>query len=437
MVAGHADGQGAPDTIIEWKTTSVPVFIFSNSVNSGMNNLHFRFTGVAPVHYPFGDVALLRGLGFNPTFPHTNQMSGGNYELASVIMLFGSEHCSFSAIWSSDSATHDNQHAFGFAMNFKGKGLALAGGTGGITGVAADNRVSGITIHDFVMGLMIAGQENLLIENVTADRRASSEAIAPGHLIYMTGTALFDAKGAVEKRTSSRNVTIRNIHEGAETYSNLQALGTLAIKSVDGGVFPDGGITASRGASFRHCSRTRISNSQDIQWISDKDYCAEGGQRYCATSVIESAASAEGDFPMQNLTFPQHSFGIGGARDFREPDGCGSYGRWDRDANEADVSKKIRLRQAPCSLCGTHRTPTSRTSRIFRVLTSFDHGAKYNQPFVCWGTCSNVHVDVTVKWPKALWVPSQSEKSDQPWLSGSQRRRCNNTATSHVEETAP
>ena len=299
-IEGHADAAGMPDTTIEWKVTSIPVFVFANASSSGMTNLHFRFTGVAPARYPYGDVALLRALGFNPTFPHENQMSGGNYEMSSVVMLLGSEHCTFSNLVF-DSAAHDNQHVFGFAFNVKGKGLVTAGFGGGLSETALNNRFSNIRIYDYVMGLMMAGQENLLIENVTADRRGSSSAIAPGHLIYLTATSLFGAKGVV-KRTLSKNVTVKNIQEGPQTYGNNQALGTLAIKSVNGGSFKSV-ISHHPAGLIQSLQADQNLEFDDLQWYGDKNYCTEGGERYCDTPVIESVASTAEDPPIQSLSF--------------------------------------------------------------------------------------------------------------------------------------
>jgi hypothetical protein len=431
-IEGHADTAGMPDTTIEWKATSIPVFVFANSSSSGMTNLHFRFTGAAPARYPYGDVALLRALGFNPTFPHENQMSGGNYEMSSVVMLFGSEHCTFSNLLF-DSAAHDNQHVFGFAFNVKGKGLVTTGLGGGLSDTAVDNRFSNIKIYDYVMGLMVAGQENLVIENVTADRRGSSSAIAPGHLIYLTGTALFDSKG-VAKRTSNKNITVRNIQEGSDTWSNSQALGTLAVKSVNGGSFKSV-ISHHPAGLIQSLQADQNLAFGDLQWFGDKNYCTEGGERFCDTPVIESAASAAGDPPMQGLTFRNvlvqstargvsvNLIGSGITVDgltIRTPPGF----RKDQTAPASVLS----LRQASNAKVSNYN--------YVPVLSSFDSGAKYNQPFVCWGSCSNVHVDVTVKWPKSIAVPKAAERVI---TSGFQSRKDGdgNTVTSRIETSEP
>jgi hypothetical protein len=69
VIQGHLASNGAPDYAIEWKITSIPVFVFDKASHSGMQNLHLRFTGTMPRAFPFGDVALLNALGFTPRSP--------------------------------------------------------------------------------------------------------------------------------------------------------------------------------------------------------------------------------------------------------------------------------------------------------------------------------------------------------------------------------
>ena len=431
-IAGHVDAQGAPDSTIEWKATGIPVFVFANSSYSGMKDLHFRFTGVAAARYPYGDVALLRAMGFNPTYPHSNQMSGGNYELSAVVMLFGSEHCAFDNLLF-DSAIHDNQHVFGFAMNLKGKGVVTGTAGSGLTDTAADNSISNIRISDFIMGLLIAGQENLLVENVIADHRGSNSAVAPGHVIYFTGTAVFDLKGVV-KRISSRNVTVRNVQEGSDTYNNSQALGTLAIKSVNGGSFKS--VTSHHPAGLIQVLQADQNlQFDDLQWISDRNYCAEGGERFCDTPVIGSAASAPEDAPMQGLSFRNVVVQAASREVSVDIEGA------DITIDGLTIKTPPIWRKgqtAPAAIFSLTRASNARvTNFIYEpVLTSFDPAAKYNQPFFCWGACSNVHVDMIVKWPKNVPVPKPGERAITP---GFQIRKDgdNNLATSRIETVAP
>ncbi|MCU1292839.1 MAG: hypothetical protein JWP08_1689, partial [Bryobacterales bacterium] len=171
-IQGHLAADGTPDSVIEWKITSIPVFIFDRSSHSVLRNLHLRFTGTTPRAYPFGDTALLTALGYHPTFPHDNQMSGGNGELFSLAYVFDSDYCTFDHLLF-DSATQDNNHIFGMAINVKGKGVVETNG-GGLTQLAESNRITNIQVYDFMNAFLVAGQNNFVMQNITADRRGSA-----------------------------------------------------------------------------------------------------------------------------------------------------------------------------------------------------------------------------------------------------------------------
>jgi hypothetical protein len=407
-VQGHVDASGVPDTVIEWKIASMPVFVFAGASGSGMKDLHLRFTGSTPTNFPYGDIALLRALGYKATFPHQSQMSGGNYEMFSFAMLFDSEHCVFENLVF-DSANHDNQHVFGFALNVKGKGVVAAGGGGGLNATADGNRFSGIQVLDDVMGLLISGQENLVVENITADRRGSSANIAPGHVVYFTGSNLFgpDGKATV---IMSRNVTVTNITEGPHTYSNIHALGTLAIKYVDGGTF--GHIISQHPVGLiQTLLAVRNLTFTDLSWSTDATICDEPADS-CGVPVINSVVSKLGEPPIENLRFTNIAL-----KSTREPLTTNLTGTMiDIDGIRIEtppVFRKTANLSAPFSVLGIKEASgvTVKNFVYVPLLTSLDADAKYNQPFVCWGSCANVKADVTVKWPGNLPMPAAGHRS--------------------------
>jgi hypothetical protein len=429
IVQGHVDASGAPDSIIEWKIASMPVFIFASASGSGMKDLHLRFTGLTPTRFPYGDIALLRALGFKPTFPHQAQMSGGNYEMFSFAMLFDSEHCVFENLVF-DSATHDNQHVFGFAFNVKGKGVSVAGGGGGLKTTADGNRFSGIRLLDDVMGLLISGQENLVVENVTADRRGSSANIAPGHVLYFTGSNLFgpDGKATV---IMSRNVKVTNISEGPDTYSNIHALGTLAIKYVDGGTFEH--ITSQHPVGLiQTLFAVRNLAFTDLTWSTIATVCDEPADS-CGTPVINSVVSKPGEPPIENLRFSNIT--LKSTRDPLTTNLTGTMIEVDGIRIETPPAfKKTANLSTPYSVLGIKEASgvAVKNFAYIPILTSFDADAKYNQPFVCWGTCVNVKADVTIKWPKNVPVPAAGHRAI---TSGIQLDKpgSNNTVVSRTE----
>jgi hypothetical protein len=407
-IQGHVDSGGAPDTIVEWKIASMPVFIFAGASGAGMRDLHLRFTGSMPTSFPYGDIALLRALGYKPTFPHAAQMSGGNYEMFSFAMLFDSEHCVFENLVF-DSANHDNQHVFGFGFNLKGRGVSVGGGGGGLNATADGNRFSGITLMDDVMGLLISGQENLVVENIIADRRGSSVNIAPGHVLYFTGSNLFgpDGKATV---IMSRNVRVTNISEGPHTYSNTHALGTLAIKYIDGGTFEH--IASEHPVGLiQTLFAVKNLTFTDLNWSNDATICDEPADS-CGTPVINSVVSKPGEPPIENLRFTNIAL-----KSTREPlttNLTGTTIHIDGIRIETPpMFRKTANLSAPYSVLGI-KEATGVTVKNFvyvPLLTSLDADAKYNQPFVCWGSCVNVKADVTVKWPGNVPMPVAGHRS--------------------------
>jgi hypothetical protein len=402
MVEGHVDTNGNPDTIIEWKITSIPVFLFASASYSGMNNLHLRFTGTLPANFPYGDIAVLRALRYTPTFPHQGQMSGGNYEMSTFALIFDSEHCDFENLVF-DSATHDNQHAFGIGFNVKGKGVVVAGGAGGISAPADGNRFSGIKLFDFVMGFLIGAQENLEVDNVLGDRRGSTLNIAPGHVIYFTPSDRFSPEGKATL-IMSRNVRVTNVSEGPHTISNVHSLGTLAIKDIDGGTFEH--ISSQHPVGLIQ-TFVAVKNLvfNDLNWSTDAAICDEPADA-CGTPVINSLVSGPGEPPIENIRFT--NIKLISKHDPISINVTGNMIAMDGITIETPpIFKKTPSQSAPGSIFGVKEASSVTIANFtyIPVLVSIDPGAKYNQPFACWGACTNVKVDVTVKWPKGVPLP--------------------------------
>jgi hypothetical protein len=373
-----------------------------------MKDLHLRFTGNTPGSFPYSDMALLRALGYKPTFPHQGQMSGGSYEMFSFAMLFDSERCVFENLLF-DSVNHDNQHVFGFALNVKGTGVVVAGGGGGLNATAHGNRFSDIRLLDYVMGLLISGQENLVVENITADRRGSSANIAPGHVLYFTGSNLFgpDGKATV---IMSRNVRVTNISEGPHTYSNINAVGTLAIKYIDGGTFEH--ITSQHPVGLiQTLLAVKNVTFTDLSWSTEATICDEPAD-YCGLPVINFAVSKPGDPSTENLRFTNIVL-----KSTNQPLTTNLTGtRIDIDGIRIEtppVFRKTANQLAPFSVLGIKEASgvTVKNFVYVPLLTSLDADAKYNQPFVCWGSCANVEADVTVRWPGNVPVPAAGHRS--------------------------
>jgi hypothetical protein len=235
LIEGQVSPTGTYESVIQWSNTSIPTFIFASSSGSGMRDLHIQFTGTMPTAWPYFDSQMEQALGYN------NQAGeqGGPYELSSFAYVFNSDDCTFDHL-SFDSETHDNNHIFIIGINMKGKGIIENNG-GGFSELANGNSITNIQLADFNHGFLVAGQHNLLVENITADHRGSDPDLPPGHVLYTTALKKYETVGTTTVQTNiqSTNVTIQNITEGPDTYSNIVAMGTLATKFIDGGIVND------------------------------------------------------------------------------------------------------------------------------------------------------------------------------------------------------
>jgi hypothetical protein len=401
IIRGHAAADGTPDTVVEWSVTSIPLFIFRGASYSGMQDLHFRFTGVTTANFPYGDVSLLRALGFRPTFPHTNQMSGGNYEMFSVVYLLDSEHCRFNNL-TFDSETSDDRHVMGYGFNVKGKHIVVAGGAGGLTELAADNEFTNLKLYDYVMGLSISGQQDLRISNITADRRGSAIGIALGHVIYTTSQLLHNPGGS-NTDYYSKNVEISNVFEGPHTHSNVASLGTFAIKYIDGGVLRH--VVSHHPAGLIQTLFT-VQNMkfEDLTWESDSRIC-EDPLPSCQVSVIYSTANVAPDPPLSNLIFEKIRL-----KSIYEPITVILMG-------DHVIVKDFTIETPPTFQKGQTNSfaalsvknasdVTVSGYRYIPRLTEFDSREQhYNAPFTCWIPCHDVTVNEEIVWPDSLPLP--------------------------------
>ena len=400
-VQGHLAANGAPDSIIEWKITSIPVFLFNKSSHSGLQNLHLRFTGTMPRAFPFGDVALLKALGYHPTFPHLNQMSGDNAELFSFAYVLDSDYCTFNNLLF-DSATQDNNHIFNMAINMKGKGVIQTNG-GGLTQLAESNRITNIQVYDFMNAFLVGGQDSLVIQNITADRRGSAPDTAPGHVLYTTGTNQFDASANVVNLLLSTNTTIQGITEGPHTYSNVVAGGTLAIKCLNGAQISNVTSQHPEGLIQTLYIDQNVTFT-NLSWTSNYPLCANVPSN-CSTPVINSNASPANMPPMKNLTFRNISLtstaspaSVTLIGDNLQVNGLQITTLPDFLPGQIATNSILNIRNTSRALiAGYTYTP---------VLQTYNPKQKYNSPFTGWNTATNVTASITLNWPKSIKLPA-------------------------------
>jgi hypothetical protein len=399
-IEGHLAPNGTPDSIIEWRNTSIPTFVFAKANHSGLRNLHLRFTGVMTRMYPFGDIALLTALGYHPTFPHYNQMSGGNGEMFSFAYVFDSDHCTFDHLLF-DSATQDNDHVFGMAINMKAKGVIETNG-GGLTQLADSNRITDIQVYDFLNAFLIAGQNNFVMENIKADRRGSMPNTAPGHVLYTTGTLQFDTGAKITNMLLSTNTIVQNITEGPHTYSNVVAGGTLAIKFLNGARISNVTSQHPEGLIQTIYVDQNVTFS-DLSWKSDYPLCANVPSN-CSTPVIYSAPSPADAPPTKNLTFqnirlvstasPSTVVLIG---DNLRVNGLQITTPPDFLPGQKATNAVLSVRNSNGAVVkGYVFTP---------LIHQYDPAGKYNTPFTGWNSSKNVSAEVSINWPSQIPIP--------------------------------
>lgn len=410
-IRGHRAADGTPDTFIEWSVTSIPLFVLFNSSFSSVEDIHFRFTGVTPSNYPYGDVSLLKALGLHPTYPHRNQMSGNNAEISSVLYLLGSEHCRLDHLVF-DSKTRDNDHVLGFGIVAKGKNVHTEGGGGGLTGLAVGNEFTNISLYDYVMGMLISGQQDLRLQDISADRRGSTKAIAPGHLIYVTFQFDFNP-GRETVNYPSKNIEIRNILDGPNTHGNVVSLGTLAIKNVEGGLI-DHVVSHHPLGLLQTIVSDKNVTFHDMVWESDQRLCEQTPMpENCYTPVINSTAGDSMESLSAHLTFKDIKL-----KSTYEPINCmliGDHILVDNMSIETPPAYRKGQTASTGVLSVKRADDVSITGfKYIPRLSAFSPAEHYNAPFACWNPCSNVRGNVEIQWPASVDTPPANHRVISP-----------------------
>lgn len=402
-IEGHVASNGAPDSTIQWRNTSVPVFIFAKASHSGMRNLHVQFTGAMAHAYPFGDVALLKALGYHPTFPHFNQMSGNNGEMFSFAYVFDSDSCTFDHLLF-DSATHDNDHTFSMAINIKGKGVIENGG-GGLKQLAESNRITNVRVYDFYNAFLVAGQDHFVMENITTDRRGSVPKTAPGHVLYTTNTYEYDMQAHLVQALMSTNSTIQNITEGPNAYLTAGAGGTLAIKFLNGAVISNVVSEHPAGLIQTIYSDQNVT-FRDMHWTTHYPLC-QNLPNDCATPTIYSAGSPSNLPPTKNLTFENISLVSTASPTTVLLIGDNLRVNGLEITTPPDFLPGQKATNAVLSVKDTNGAVI--TGYVFTpLIDKYDPQKHYNAPFTGWNPSKNVSAEVTIKWPSSISVPQQS-----------------------------
>jgi hypothetical protein len=422
-IVGHLGGYNVPDTVIQWSNTSTPIFVFAKANNSSIRNIHASFIGTTPTSYPYGDLFLLTALGYNMATSHLSTMSAGTPEMFSFAYVFDSDNVTFNNLLF-DSATRDNNHIFSYGINVKGKGVMLNGG--GLSSLANNNQIRNIQLYDFNTGLLVSGQNGLQISRISADRRGSILNIAPGHVLYTTGTPQYDSSGNLVASLQNTNLTAQNITEGPDIYNVSNAGGTLAIKYINGGTFDTVNSSHPAGLIQTLYTDNNITFS-NMTWQSNYDICGNAPTN-CGFPVIYSTVTTPQFYPIQNLTFTNISLSSTITPITVLLIGNGITVNGMNIQTPPTWVPGQAAPQAVLTLKGTNGA--SITNYTYTpLITSYNPKANYNAPFTGFSPTSNAQVQVTVDWPSSIPVPAPGSEIIN---SGFQDTQSNNTVTATI-----
>lgn len=412
-----------PESILQWSSTSLPIFIFARASHSSLQNLQANFIGSMPSQFPYGDVMLLDVLGYNTEYQHENEMCGTSGEMFNFAFVFDSDYVTFNNLLF-DSATHDDNHIIGSAIDLKGKGVITNGG-GGLTALANGNQITNIQIRDFLGGMTVSGQHGLMVSNISADHRGSSGVGPPGHLLYLTDTFQANSDGTTIADLESTNVTVQNVSEGPDTYSNANAGGTLAIKSVNGGTFTNVTSQHPEGLIQTLWEDQNLTFS-NMTWQSSYNLC-ENVPGNCITPVIYSTETDTQFYPLENLTFKNISLTSTVTPITALLMGNGIT------VNGFNISTPPTFLPGQTSKMAVLSVKSTNAANVTNytytpLIKSYSATTNYNNPFMAWHASSNAHAAVTIDWPSSIPVPTGA-----PIISsGYQDSNSNNTVTTSI-----
>jgi hypothetical protein len=329
IVKGTLDQAGRPITRIHWNTTSIPLLSFVNADHAGVVDLSFIFDGVQPQFFPWTQEDFLEAAGYR------SRWLGGPYELSTVIYAIGSSNLRFENLsFQSSKAPADNEHTFAFGIVSKGRspvpqpdeksitnlrfGVRIPGG--GLSDCVSNNVFRSLRFEHNVMGILASGQCGAVFEDVEGSFRGSwyrsfdpahetgsqiTYIGPPGHLLYLTFQNAYDVERSADapnghmefhSTTRNRDVTLRNIREGPETLSNVNSLGTLALKNMQGGRIA-GVVSRHPAGLIQSMVDVHHVQLENLDWSSDRDICNEASPAAaCGIPVItlEPAAANSG-----------------------------------------------------------------------------------------------------------------------------------------------
>ena len=151
----------------------MPLFNCINSSGGGLTgHPEFIFTGTSQIADTHTKAHYLAATGLSDI------VLGGNQELRSVIIRINcTNHKLFDSVYF-HSSTDDINHGICFCINDKGNMINYVDG----------NTIGDCKFENHIHGILTAAQRNFRIGDMVSQKRWSHPSVAPGHVIYLTGS---------------------------------------------------------------------------------------------------------------------------------------------------------------------------------------------------------------------------------------------------------
>jgi hypothetical protein len=229
---------------IYWDNADIPVFNFIGSNYSGMKYLNFIFEGYLKLSSKIKSMPdYFKKINFDTNhFDNPKQLQTVIFTINSSYLSF--DKLSFSSSFQSNDLKKKNERNIPFAITSLGSDPVPYLEGGGLRKLSVGNRFTNIYLRDYVMGFLLSGQENCEIYNITSSGRGDWTKDfpgPPGHVIYVTPPRFYYGNPKNMRYFNSKMIKISNIKETSDNiYIDRTmpsfALGTLALKGVDGGI---------------------------------------------------------------------------------------------------------------------------------------------------------------------------------------------------------
>jgi hypothetical protein len=233
-------------------------------------------------------------------------------------------------------------------------------------------------------------------------------------VLYTSIQNRFDGQGKASWMMN-KEVHVDQLSEGPDVYSNVHAIGTLAIKAIEGGTVSNVDSQYPLGL-INTLYAVRNLTFTNLKWQSDYDPCDHGDES-CGTDVITFAERDDDQVKSENVTFKNMT--LKSSHRHVAAVVPGNHLRLEDVHIESPIELKPHVNA--CTLCikdGDHAYVRNLVLRP--VAPSLDSSIKSSRPLACY-PCHDLDAQVVTEWPSSVRMPEKG----------------NNAITSDVHEREP